>query len=86
VERSATALHFLRDSGAGCIGAQVQKQTTNGLQKYIARERADLPVVVMSGHGDIPTTVQAMKAGAVDFLVGSSRGVGKNGVSFASFC
>ena len=39
------------------------------LQKIIARERAEMPVVFISGCGDIPTTVRAMKAGAVDFLV-----------------
>ncbi len=43
----------------------------NGLeeQKRIARERAEVPIIVISGHEDIPTTVEAMKAGAVDFLV-----------------
>lgn len=39
------------------------------VQKLIARERAEVPVIFISGCGDIPTTVQAMKAGAVDFLV-----------------
>ena len=39
------------------------------LQKIIARERTEMPVVFISGCGDIPTTVRAMKAGAVDFLV-----------------
>jgi FixJ family two-component response regulator len=38
-------------------------------QKQIARERAEMPIIVVSGQGDVPTTVQAMKAGAVDFLV-----------------
>jgi FixJ family two-component response regulator len=43
----------------------------NGLemQKQIARERAEIPIIVISGYGDIPTTVQAMKAGAVEFLL-----------------
>jgi FixJ family two-component response regulator len=43
----------------------------NGLgeQKQIARERAEVPIVVISRCQDIPTTVEAMKAGAVDFLV-----------------
>jgi len=39
------------------------------LQKQIAHESPDLPIVVVCAHGDIPTTVEAMKAGAVDFLV-----------------
>jgi FixJ family two-component response regulator len=43
----------------------------NGLeeQEQIARERTALPIIVISKCGDIPTSVQAMKAGAVDFLV-----------------
>lgn len=39
------------------------------LQKQIAQERPDLPIIVISDSGDIPTTVESMKAGAVDFLV-----------------
>jgi FixJ family two-component response regulator len=39
------------------------------VQKKIARERTEMPIIFISGCGDIPTTVQAMKAGAVDFLV-----------------
>jgi len=38
-------------------------------QKQIARERAEVPIIVISRYEDIPTTVEAMKAGAVDFLV-----------------
>jgi FixJ family two-component response regulator len=43
----------------------------NGLeeQKQIARERAEIPITFVSGRADIPTTVRAMKAGAVDFLL-----------------
>ncbi len=39
------------------------------LQQKIARERPDMPVIFISGSQDIPTTVQAMKAGAVNFLL-----------------
>ena len=39
------------------------------VQKQIARERPEMPIIVISGFGDVPTTVEAMKAGAVDFLV-----------------
>jgi FixJ family two-component response regulator len=43
----------------------------NGLaeQKQIARERAQVPIIIVSRNGDVPTSVEAMKAGAVDFLV-----------------
>jgi FixJ family two-component response regulator len=38
------------------------------LQKRIATERTDMPIIFITGHGDVPKTVQAMKAGAVEFL------------------
>ena len=38
------------------------------LQKLIAPDRVDMPIIFITGHGDIPMTVQAMKAGAVEFL------------------
>ena len=54
-----------------CLVLDLSLPDLNGLelQKLIARERADMPIIFVSGHGDVPTTVQAMKAGAVDFLV-----------------
>jgi FixJ family two-component response regulator len=39
------------------------------MQRQIARERPELPIIVISGSGDVPTTVEVMKAGALDFLV-----------------
>ena len=38
------------------------------LQKRIAADRTDMPIIFITGHGDVPMTVQAMKAGAVEFL------------------
>jgi len=38
------------------------------LQKLIASDRKDMPIIFITGHGDVPMTVQAMKAGAVEFL------------------
>ena len=38
------------------------------LQARIACERTDMPIIFITGHGDVPSTVQAMKAGAVEFL------------------
>jgi FixJ family two-component response regulator len=39
------------------------------LQKQIARERPEMPIIAISSYEDIPTTVQAMKTGAIDFFV-----------------
>ncbi len=54
-----------------CLILDLALPNLNGLelQKIIARERAEMPIIFISGCGDIPTTVQAIKAGAVDFLV-----------------
>ena len=43
------------------------------LQKLIAPDRIDMPIIFITGHGDIPMTVQAMKAGAVEFLDEANR-------------
>jgi FixJ family two-component response regulator len=53
-----------------CLVLDVSLPDLDGLelQSRIARERAETPVIFISGHGDIPTTVRAMKAGAADFL------------------
>jgi FixJ family two-component response regulator len=54
-----------------CVILDLSLPDLNGLevQKKIAQEHAGMPIIFISGCGDIPTTVQAMKAGAVDFLV-----------------
>jgi FixJ family two-component response regulator len=54
-----------------CLILDLALPDLNGLelQKIIAQDRAEMPIIFMSGCGDIPTTVRAMKAGAVDFLV-----------------
>jgi FixJ family two-component response regulator len=54
-----------------CLILDLALPDLNGLelQKTIARERSEMPIVFISGCGDIPTTVRAMKAGAVDFLI-----------------
>jgi len=38
------------------------------LQKRVAVDRTDMPIIFITGHGDVPMTVQAMKAGAIEFL------------------
>ena len=53
-----------------CLVLDVSLPGLNGLelQKLIAEERLDMPIIFITGHGDIPMSVQAMKAGAVEFL------------------
>ena len=53
-----------------CLVLDVRLPDLNGLelQHRIADDRLDLPIIFISGHGDVPMTVRAMKAGAVEFL------------------
>jgi FixJ family two-component response regulator len=53
-----------------CLVLDVRLPGTSGLelQEYLTRINIGLPVILMTGHGDIPMTVKGMKAGAVDFL------------------
>jgi len=53
-----------------CLVLDVSMPGLSGLelQELIAAERVDMPIIFITGHGDIPMTVQAMKAGAVEFL------------------
>lgn len=54
----------------GCLVLDVRLPGTGGLdvQDQLAQQGIELPIVFLTGHGDIPMTVRAMKAGAVDFL------------------
>jgi FixJ family two-component response regulator len=53
-----------------CLILDVSLPGLNGLelQKRVAIERAEMPIIFITGHGDVPMTVQAMKAGAQEFL------------------
>jgi FixJ family two-component response regulator len=53
-----------------CLVLDVTLPDLNGLelQKRIATDRSDMPIIFITGHGDVPMTVRAMKAGAVEFL------------------
>jgi len=53
-----------------CLLLDISLPGLNGLelQKRIAGERAEMPIIFITGHGDVSKTVQAMKAGAVEFL------------------
>jgi len=72
-ETFASAKEFLerpRTPVPSCLVLDLSLPGLNGLelQKRISAERAELPVIFITGHGDVPKTVQAMKAGAVEFL------------------
>lgn len=57
-------------NGPGCLVLDVRMPGASGLdlQRHLAQSGIRMPVIFLTGHGDIPMTVQAMKAGAVDFL------------------
>ncbi len=72
-EAFASAHEFLarpRVDVPSCLVLDVSLPDLNGLdlQQRIAGDRTDLPIIFITGYGDIPMTVQAMKAGAVEFL------------------
>lgn len=72
-ETFASAGEFLarpRTATPTCLVLDISLPDLNGLelQKLIGSERTDMPIIFITGHGDVPMTVQAMKAGAVEFL------------------
>ena len=69
----ATARDFLATAfsdAPGCLVIDIRLPDTNGLdfQVHLTKVGVRLPVVMITGHGDIPMSVRAMKRGAVDFL------------------
>lgn len=64
------ALASRENNKRGCVLLDVRMPGPSGLdlQEALAREEEPLPVIFLTGYGDVPTTVRAMKAGAVDFL------------------
>ena len=72
-ETFASAQEFLARPRAlvpNCLVLDVYLPDLNGLdlQKRVAGDRTDMPIIFITGHGDVPMTVRAMKAGAVEFL------------------
>jgi FixJ family two-component response regulator len=72
-ETFASAQEFLsypRVLAPSCLVLDVTLPGLNGLelQQRVAADRSDMPIIFISGYGDVPMTVQAMKAGAVEFL------------------
>src|SRR6185436_1009460 len=73
VEVFASAQEFLRSKRPdvpSCLVLDVRLRGLSGLdlQQRMIEGGIDIPVIFITGHGDIPMTVQAMKAGAVEFL------------------
>lgn len=73
VEMFASASEFLnrpRTPTPSCLILDVGLPDLNGLdlQQRISTERTAMPIIFITGHGDIPMTVRAMKAGAIEFL------------------
>src|SRR6202171_4583011 len=72
-ETFASAQEFLtrpRVLSPSCLVLDVALPDLNGLdlQRRIAVDRIDMPIIFITGYGDVPMTVRAMKAGAVEFL------------------
>jgi len=72
-ETFSSAQDFLvrsRTPVPSCLILDISMPGLNGLelQKRVVAEHPDLPIIFITGHGDVPKTVQAMKAGAVEFL------------------
>jgi FixJ family two-component response regulator len=73
VQVFATAREFLshrRVDAPSCLVLDLALPDLNGLdlQQRLAAERPDMPIIFITGYGDVPTSVQAMKKGAVEFL------------------
>jgi len=67
---SAAALLSTKLTPADCVLTDFCMPELDGLQlqERLVQQGVDLPVIVMTGHADVPVAVRAMKAGAVDFL------------------
>ncbi len=73
VQTFATAQEFLgsqRPDAPGCLVLDVRLPGLSGLevQRELGKTNNPLPIIFITGHGDIPMTVRAMKAGAIEFL------------------
>ena len=73
VQTFNTAAEFIaayKEGGLACLVLDVRLPGMSGLelQEYLKREGIEIPIVFVSGHGDVPTAVSAIKGGAVDFI------------------
>ena len=69
-ESASSFLGVLSRVQAGCLITDIRMPGMDGLEllKRVKRERPWLPVIMMTGHGDVPLAVEAMKLGANDFI------------------
>jgi RNA polymerase sigma factor (sigma-70 family) len=73
VQLFATISDFLKSdppAGPACLVLDVRLPGQSGLdlQRELGREKREIPIIFITGHGDIPMSVQAMKGGAIEFL------------------
>ena len=73
VQTFSAAAEFIaayKAGGLACLVLDVRLPGMSGLelQEYLKREGIEIPIVFVSGHGDVPTAVSAIKGGAVDFI------------------
>lgn len=72
VRTFSQARQFLADAelDRGCLIADIRMPEMSGLelQEELVRRKAEIPVIIITGHGDIPLAVRAMSAGAIDFI------------------
>ena len=63
-------LEEVRGPAAGCLVLDVSLPDLNGLelQERLSQAKSDLPIIFITGHGDVPMSVRAMKAGAAEFF------------------
>jgi two-component system response regulator FixJ len=69
-ESAVAFLEALDDAAAGCVVTDVRMPEIDGLEmlRRMRQRGSAMPVIVMTGHADIPLAVQAMKDGAIDFV------------------
>jgi two-component system response regulator FixJ len=69
-ESASAFLKGLPQAQAGCVVTDIRMPDIDGLelQRRLREAKAGFPVIVITGHGDVPLAVEAMKTGAVDFI------------------